>query len=300
MSRSKIAAMVVAAVMVVGGISMLIIGLNVGATPIINIGSRNTVKEGGDKMVSGTVDLDDFDSVMIDVSSMDTIIERGNGYRLEYMTYAEFVPETSVKKGHLTVKQPSNTSFMMFDFRFLSDKERQYYKLTVPSDCKELEVELDSSSGKFTAEGVNINGKLDLSSGGISIRGSKGDELDIHASSGTVDLNGIEYEELKMKLSSGDFKVSDSRIEKITTDMSSGSTTLEDVEAEKVDMESSSGKITLDLIGKEDDYSFDIDTSSGEIKIGDKELDDHYETEGNKSKSIKVDASSGDVTVNFR
>ena len=300
MSRSKIAALIIAAVMVVSGISMLILGLTVGAAPVVSIGNKDTVKKGGSTMESGNIDLDDFDSVRIDVSSVDTIIEKGDGYSLEYMAYNDSVPETEVKNGHLTITQPGRNAFFMFDFRFFGNDQRPYYKLTVPDDCKKLDINLESSSGDFASEGINISGKLELSSGDVRISDSEGKELELKASSGSIDLEKVVLKKLKVRVSSGGVSIYDSRIDDITTDLSSGSTKLDDVEVKNADLESSSGDITLNLLGKEDDYSFDIDTSSGDIKIGDKKLDDHYETDGNKSGSIKADVSSGDVTIDFK
>ena len=61
-----------------------------------------------------------------------------------------------------------------------------------------------------------------------------------------------------------------------------------------------SGDIVLNIIGGEDDYSYDIDTSSGDIKIGNRKLDGDYMTDDDKSKPIKAETSSGSVTISFK
>lgn len=298
MSKGKIVVMIIAALMVVSGISMLVIGLTVGAAPVISIGNSKAAENKEIKIVSDTVDLDDFDKAKIDLSSIDMIIEKGSDYKLEYRVYEEDVPRFDVSGGKLTLTQPSNTSFFMFDFRTVADRDKEYYKLTIPDDLDDLDLVV--SSADITINGVNIDGRIDLSSGDININDSEGKDLEITTSSGCITIADAEYKKLKFDVSSGDVKVTDSEIDKLKGESSSGYQTFDGLKTDEVDLRASSGDITLGIIGDEDDYSFDIDTSSGDIRIGDKKMEDDYETGDGKKGSIKADTSSGSVTVNFK
>lgn len=300
MSRGKIIAMVVAAVMVVSGVSMLIIGLTVGASPIISIGNRNAADGTGIKTVSDTVELDDYDKAEIDVSSIDVIIEYGTGYSLEYVVREGREPAAMVKGGKLSMKQPSQSSFFVFDFRNITDYEHEYYKLTIPKECKRLDLDLEASSADITVNGVSIEGSIDVSSGDVSINRTKGEDLKLTSSSGHIDLANAEYEKLNVEVSSGDISFKDCGIDELECSSSSGEMTFDDLDADNIDVKASSGDIVLNIIGKEDDYSYDIDTSSGNIKIGSRKLDGDYQTEDDKSKSIKAETSSGNVTISFK
>lgn len=300
MSKGKIITMIVAAVMVVSGISMLVVGLTVGASPVLSIGGRDQAVSKDIRTVTDTVDLSDFDKAEINVSSMDITIEEGSGYSLEYRVYEGAEPVAEVKGGHLTLKQPSGkSSFFIFDFRNVAEREKEYYKLTVPADLKSLDLDLDASSGDITVNGVNIEGRIDLSSGSMQIRDTESKDLELSASSGHINLENADLKELSLDVSSGDINLKSCKIDKIKGDSSSGEMTFDDIKADKIDLNSSSGDIVLNIRGDEEDYSFDIDTSSGDIKIGDKKMEDRYESGSNKSKSIKTETSSGDVNISF-
>lgn len=297
MSKAKITVLVIAAVMVVSGISMLIIGLTVGASPVISIGNRKAGSSNY-KMVGETLELNDFDKADIDVASMDVMIESGSEYKLEYRTYEGHEPITEVKGGHLTLKQPRDSVGFNMDFRILSTQEGEYYKLTVPGEIKDLD--LNVSSGDIIINGVNVSGKADLSSGDISIRDSEGRDLDIETSSGSISLEDAGYRKLKLHASSGDIKLNECSMDELESKTSSGEMLLEDILTDRVDLSSSSGDVTLSVKGSEDDYSYDIDTSSGSIRVGDRKLEGDYSFGDNKEKSIKAETSSGNVTISFK
>ena len=299
MSRGKIIAMVVAAVMVVSGISMLVIGLTVGASPVISIGNKNAAKGKDIKTVSDTVELDEYDKAEIDVSSIDVIIEHGTGYSLEYKAREGREPEVLVKGGKLSMKQPSQSSFFVFDLRTVSDHENEYYKLTIPKECSLLELDLEASSADITVDGANLEGSIEVSSGDVSINRAKGEDLKLNSSSGHIDLANAEYEKLNVEVSSGDISFKDCGMDELECSSSSGEMTFDDIDADKIDLKSSSGDIVLNIIGREDDYSYEIDTSSGDIKIGNRKLDGDYMTDDDKAKSIKAETSSGNVTISF-
>ena len=298
MGKGKIVVMIIAAIMVVSGICMLVIGLTVGASPVISIGNKKTAENKEIKIVSDTVDLDDFDKAKIDLSSIDMIIEKGSDYKLEYRVYEEDVPKYNVSGDKLTLTQPRNTSFFMFDFRTVADREKEYYKLTLPDDLEDLDLVV--SSGDITINGINIDGRIDLSSGDININDSEGKDLEITTSSGCITIANAEYKKLRFDVSSGDVKITDSGIDKLKGESSSGYQTFDGLKTDEIDLRASSGDITLTIDGDEDDYSFDIDTSSGDIKVGDKKMEDDYESGDGKKGSIKIDTSSGNVTVNFK
>ncbi|MCR5509207.1 MAG: DUF4097 domain-containing protein [Lachnospiraceae bacterium] len=299
MSKGKIILIAVAAFMFASGVSMLILGINTGAAPVISVGNRKAFANGG-KLVNGTVDLSDFDKADIDVASIDTVIEHGDSFRIEYQAYEENIPVAEVNGKTLKLKQPSNGAFLSFDLRRLGGLENEYYRVIVPDSLDTLELKLSASSGKITVDKVNIEGKIDLSSGDIVIDGSKGDNLELEASSGHITLTDTDCKKLKLDVSSGDIKLSGCSVDEIKGEASSGSIRFDGVKTDDVDLDASSGEITLDILGNEDDYSFDIETSSGDIKVGDKKYEDSFKSDDHKPGSIKLSTSSGDVEINFR
>ena len=60
-----------------------------------------------------------------------------------------------------------------------------------------------------------------------------------------------------------------------------------------------SGSMDLEIAGSEDDYSYDLDATSGNFILGDKRIDKEYRSGDNKDKTIKADMTSGSLSISF-
>ena len=192
------------------------------------------------------------------------------------------------------------------------------------------ELKVNVSYGDFTMlEAAAIDADITLSSGSSKINDFQVSELDYTNSYGDADFTNINqttleseeettYRKLNIAMSSGDVDIrnlnsgkvkitnayGDILMDHLTADdlelkLSSGSCELTKVDVEDTYISNSYGNVTLSMIGSEKDYSLDLDTSYGKIKVGSSRSDDHYQVVNGTSQRIQAELSSGDITVNF-
>lgn len=301
--------------------------------------------------VSGNIDIDEFKELTVDNSSVDFIIEPGNGYGLYYYVYEGKEPIVKNDNGKLSIEEPKVKMSMNLGV----SHERICYKLTVPKGSS-FDADVETSSGGIDIASCKISGSVTSSSGGISIDDVAGSELKITATSGSVKLHEAEYsgnvsvkassgsiyvenvkcakldtvstsgscnaercetEKYKHESSSGSFKasgientdmdvtttsgeinISDAKTGEMKAQSSSGSIKIDLGRVDSVECEATSGSITIKLPGQKDDYSYNIHTNSGSIRVGDEKCEKLYENE-RSGKPVKATASSGGIKVEF-
>lgn len=279
------------------GAGILITGLLLGAKPVVKAGYDEMGKNG--EMTSGTMALKDFDSLNVNVASINTYIEEGDEYKLEYKAYEKNVPIVKENGGKLSVEQPSQTGIFRISFSFLKDEEEQYYKITVPKNAGEIDLDLDAASGKVAVSDVNVNGRINLASGSAKLKNISAKELILRAASGKMDLDKVELSKLDVEVLSGKLTSTDCAVDELDADMSSGSMDFDKIKFNKGDFDVSSGSLKVNVLGKEEDYSYDVEAASGSIRIGDRKVGDEYKSEAGGDKKIKADVSSGSIKFSF-
>ena len=197
--------------------------------------------------------------------------------------------------------------------------------LKVPSD---IEVIVDNSSGDVLAEDLSGRTiKLEASSGDIEAN-DIGNDLDLETSSGDIELTGLKGN-LTSKSSSGDQRLRDINGD-VEGRSSSGRISLEDVvgdivaetssggidldgfrgglklestsgslDGDEIELtanssfRSSSGSIDMELINDIESLNFDLDASSGSLRVGDRRASDRYIDRRGGGIEIKGISSSG-------
>lgn len=119
-----------------------------------------------------------------------------------------------------------------------------------------------------------------MSSGDIVIKGLNTNSVDITNSYGDIRMDTIKVNDLELGLSSGDCELIQS--DAVTTDISN-----------------SYGDVSLQQLGTPTDYSLDLDTSYGKIRVGEKHYENHVNLDGTGNRKIKAELSSGNVAVDF-
>ncbi len=122
--------------------------------------------------------------------------------------------------------------------------------------------------------------KVTMSSGDVNIKGLITNSIDITDSYGDITMNTLTTNDLELNLSSGNCE-------------------LVQCDAVTTDIRNSYGDVTLQVLGASDDYSLDLDTSYGKIRVGENRYEDHVNIQGNGTRKIKTELSSGDVVVDF-
>lgn len=297
MNRIAKIVLIVAVCLIPLGIMVAVFGVFLGGKMSWRYEFGKGVSTSSSEMVSDIVDLKEFDTLEIDVSSVDVSIVEGDSYRLEYRTEKEKEPVITEKGGKLTVTQPS-TGISFFNFEI--NPEDDTYTIMVPQGSKVINVKAEVSSGEITIDRVNMSGRIEASSGDILINDIEGEKLEVKTSSGKIACDKVRASETYFEASSGDIELLRINNDKLTCETSSGDIAINDSEAESVDCNASSGEVSMELNGNADDYSYDIDASSGDIKVNGQETEDRFVKEAAGNGKIKIKTSSGDIEVSIK
>lgn len=234
---------------------------------------------------SGKIQVENvsFKDADIDCSSGNIVINKFNADSLQ-------VDSKSGRIEMNSVNVVQDTKVLASSGRIVADK------------LKSGSLYVKSQSGRVQLSGIDCTGKVD-----------------VYSSSGSVDCNNITAESLYTKIQSGTSQFEDLNLSgNISVDSSSGRTEVlkaacnsvivssssgsVTVDASKVrasiDIKCSSGSVTVNGVDK-DKTNFDLDTSSGSVRLfGERKGDDYSSNSSGNSVSIKVKASSGSIYIN--
>lgn len=180
----------------------------------------------------------------------------------------------------------TNASALDADIRLSSGRSKI-------KDFNAGELEFGNSYGK--ADFININ------MGGIPLLGDGVYEsINITMSSGNCILTGVTSRTIYINDSYGDVTCEDVLSEELDVTLSSGDLEILKAEVEEIDVTDSYGDVSLSLLGSEEDYSLDLDTSYGDIEIAGDTFDEHVKRNNNGNRSVSANLSSGNIEINFK
>jgi hypothetical protein len=152
------------------------------------------------------------------------------------------------------------------------------------------ELDISASSGSLTVRGCDGDKTLKASSGNISVRDADGD-IKANTSSGSQTYRGISGS-VAAGASSGSISVKDQE-GTLNLRSSSGSLLAEEVTLTgDSSFTTSSGSITVDFTNDLEDFSFDLRSSSGSIRVGGTRAQGKVVT-GSGPISLRGESSSG-------
>lgn len=282
-------------VIFVAGLLFVAIGLGLGAGK--SAGENN---KGSEREIVTEVqkNIEKFDSIKVDAISSDVMIFEDSDYGFEAQNSYGAKINWTVENGVLTIEENTELNFD-FDIGFFDKSVENYIKIYVPKDTtlKGADISCVSGDTKFLkVKGDNI--KLKLTSGDVVIEQCDFNKLEVSSSSGDVDIENSRVKKSDLDLISGDAKYENVKTEDVVTKSTSGDFDISGEVANSVNVELVSGDSNLNLKGKEEDYSFDIKSTSSEIRIGENIFEDKVSIQkGNKQ--IKIDCISGEVEVDF-
>ncbi|WP_425447426.1 DUF4097 family beta strand repeat-containing protein [Dethiothermospora halolimnae] len=237
-------------------------------------------------------DIENIDEIYIDTTSTDINVISTNESEVKahfYGTvkggYTSLIPKlVAEEKGSNINIDINRKNVINIGFGFVSgDVKLDVY---IPEKYEE-DLKINTTSGDIEISRIKVNNfYLDSTSGDISGIEMETVKSTIDTTSGEVDLE--EYiGDLNLESISGDINI---EYKKFNNDMK---------------IETTSGNVEL-LLPKDSKFNFAIDTTSGEIETdipvtlkGDID-DDHLEGQvGDSDNDINIDATSGDVEVNY-
>ena len=277
------------------------------------------VISGSENYITETVKTGAFSKIVVDTSTIDVNITKGNEYAVSYYLPEDKKPEIKEEGGVLTIKGYENNSWIIFDFSFFNSSENSYINVTVPDDTTVKLVDIKSSTADIKIGSLNIDGSISTSTGDIRLDDNKMGNMVFTVSTGDITIHNCDIESLETKSSTGEVKiekcviagnyisktstgdvsVTDSELGRLTLNGSTSDVTVTSSSIANIKLETSTGDIKLGLLGKEDDYSTEIHTSTGDIKINGEEYEKKYKKVSAGIDSININTSTGDVDIDF-
>lgn len=275
---------------------------------------KKTSSKGGEKAVCESTALelykdispDAFDSIDIDISSLDIIIRTGDEFGI-YLNCKENEPIIKKEDNKLVIRDKRKSKIFDFNFNFnIFNKSKEFVEIVIPRGKKLLEVRGETDMGKLSlfaissgaltleadmgsVEAVGVStpeAKIKADMGHVAVRDSEIKRLVVKSSTGAVNINSLEAEVTDISTETGyisleDVKSNDVRLksetgyvksknvcaERITAKTDTGLVKLKKVDADYIDAGSDTGSVNLQLVGSRDDYSLDLTNDLGVIVV---------------------------------
>lgn len=249
---------------------------------------------------------DAFDSIDIDVSSLDIIIRTGDEFGI-YVNCKENEPVIKKEGSRLIIRDKRKSKIFDFNFNFnIFNKSKEFVEIVIPRGKKLLEVrgetdmgklslfaisagylELEADMGSVEVVGVSApEAKIKADMGHVAVRDSEIKRFIVESSTGAVNVNSLEAEftdistetgyisledvksnDLRLKSETGYVKSKNVCAERITAKTDTGLVKLKKVDADYIDAGSDTGSVNLQLVGSRDDYSLDLTNDLGVIVV---------------------------------
>ena len=180
------------------------------------------------------------------------------------------------------------------------------YGDTIISNCAATLTDIELSSGKLTVENSNLNeaqieneyGDIKLST--INDENQWMDSFNITMNSGKLDLSNLYCKKLELENKYGDNNLSSVMLEKFHGNFDSGDLSITDALVDEIQVENSYGNISMKLLGKMDDYKYDIKSQYGSVKIGNSTYENNVSIDHGGEKEISLKVSSGNIEIMFK
>ena len=275
---------------------------------------KKTSSKGGEKAVCESTALelykdispDAFDSIDIDVSSLDIIIRTGDEFGI-YLNCKENEPIIKKEDNKLVIRDKRKSKIFDFNFNFnIFNKSKEFVEIVIPRGKNLLEVRGETDMGKLSlfaissgtltleadmgsVEAVGVStpeAKIKADMGHVAVRDSEIKRFIVESSTGAVNVNSLEAEftdistetgyisledvksnDLRLKSETGYVKSKNVGAERVTAKTDTGLVKLKKVDADYIDAGSDTGSVNLQLVGSRDDYSLDLTNDLGVIVV---------------------------------
>ena len=292
----------IAGVVVLIGALLMVTGVGLGAKMYMYFDSEgaHVAKDEKEMLISEELP-ENIANIDIDVIASDVeFISTENEYKIElYNNRGRY--NWSAEDGVLKISEEKGyyRRFIMdLDF-FRRRNPGNKIKIYLPDGAEFENVKLESKSGDFVLKGFRAN-TLNIYNiaGDVDIFNVEAGKMYVSLTSGDIDALNLIADSCDMKLVSGDVEISQIDIQSLNLRNISG-----DFQARgklrNSTISLTSGDVSLNLQGKNSDYKKDIDMLSGDLYIDRVKTKNYGRDNFTAENSIKIEATSGDVSLNF-
>ncbi|MBR5969887.1 MAG: DUF4097 family beta strand repeat protein [Lachnospiraceae bacterium] len=282
---------------------------------------ESTAQAGTDHTWAEVRELEPFTSLELFAKIADISLESGDSYTISLTE--KLRPKVEVRDGVLYVREETEHAWFSGGGAgsvFFGFGKAGRIRVTVPQEASLEQCDMTLKAGNVSVSGVDVrncnikasagNVKVSevhaesflvkCSAGGIRAEALQAEQLTLDSSAGSLKLTDVTGNETKLSSSAGSVKCVSCSLGNLEARSSAGNVRLEDTKATSYRLNSSVGSIKLSLPGTEADYSYQLQSKQGDVRVGGEKHGKSYRTEEAEGK-IRVDAGSsiGGVRVSF-
>lgn len=297
-SKFKTSLIIAAAIAVIGLVLALIAFLFGGMQPLTI--SKDGIKLANNDTIAFDNTYSNITSIDADLDFRDIIIKEGPQFRVQSKGVGTGFKAEDVN-GTLTIKDNGKSSWFHFDIFNFTNEGTEHSDLIITCPKKEMaQVKINTDSGNIKASDINAkNLTLITDFGDIDIVGVIAGKANLDLDSGNLDIEDTNIDTIKFDLEFGDVDAKSLIARSVKGDLSSGSVDMRGRIVGPIDMDLEFGDIDLTLNGKEDQYSYELETEFGDIDLNGHETEGSIIKEYENKPKIKLNLSSGSASIKF-
>ena len=321
---------IILSILMMIGIILSSLGFFMGAHMGVYFNSDGVHLVSREKNLIAVDDLDDFQSIQINVKYANIQLEASDHYGLEILSHLDSKTEGGTTNQRFTWKLENqaliiseNTSASKFNFSFGFFVDAScYIKVYFPKDANLTTAAITSTNGDIKLSNGNIE-KLDITSsyGNITVNELQSNQGTFLSTNGNVNFRSGTVEQLKIDSSYGNIQIKDFNAHTSILTSKNGDVKLQNYNTQNLAIESEYGNVKLENIESKDTTitskngntsiqgnlldNTTISSQYGDIKVQTKQLESYYSSDfstkyGNisiKEKKLE-DRSSYHTTYN--
>ena len=241
----------------------------------------------------------DFECILEPLGQMNVgflVWDTGSSYENEIGTLKVYVPKD---------RQLDNVKLQNSDgdIRY-GGPDAKAYDLSSSYGNVELEdknadqIMISSSDGKIKCRSVTCKTfAVKNSYGSLELSGIKAESLAIEASDGKISLDQIDAGSMDIENQYGGLDGKALKADAFSMRMSDGKCVLKQADFKKTKMKNSYGTLDIQLVGREEDYNYDIKTTYGSITVGGSKSDEEFNQDNRAERNFTAAASDGNIVI---
>lgn len=143
---------------------------------------------------------------------------------------------------------------------------------------------------------------IELGAGEMKLDGLRADEMKIEIGAGQIEADDLVANDMKISIGAGDLNLQSAKLGKAKIEVGAGNCTIQGTVSEELKAECAMGNITLKLEGEEEDFDYELECVSGNLKVDGTEysgLSNSKEVDNDASKKMDLQCVMGNIEVEF-
>ena len=239
-----------------------------------------------DLAVVDSEEPDDFESVDIELSTLDVIIKAGDKFGI-LVNCKDKKPEIEKVNNCLKVRDrdKENFGFSGINFNFnIFNREKEFVEITVPRDKRLKEVKGKLGFGKLSLFSINS------------------DMLGVETDMGSIEAIGVTASKNELSANMGHISVKDGKYDKLIVENNTGAVNIKYSEAEYLKISTDTGYISMNRVNAKE---ADLISHTGYIKLADGKADRLFmgtgtgliRLDGTNTRNLEVKSGTGSISV---